>query len=229
MNSTSHSSWSAQIGLFVALVCIAAFASQGDRATAHLAPPASGAKENAPRDTSANAQANPSESVSAPAARSGGQQVMQEFWTPQQGAPEGSNCMAQTADGFLWIGGAEGLFRFDGERFERFHASSDNQLLSTDAYSLFAPTTGGLWVGFTFGGFSFVNNGQVKNYGGEVAASTGLSSVLQRTLMESCGPLRALGYGDSKSRYGCISESNGTFKLAVGLDWGLIEQAFSGY
>jgi len=81
--------------------------------------------------------------------------------------------MAQTADGFLWIGGAEGLFRFDGERFERFHASSDNQLLSTDAYSLFAPTTGGLWVGFTFGGFSFVNNGQVKNYGGEVAASTG--------------------------------------------------------
>jgi len=173
MNSTSHSSWSAQIGLFVALVCIAAFASQGDRTTAHLAQPALGAKGGAPKDIPVNAQTNPSESVSAPAARSGGQQVMQEFWTPQQGAPEGSQCMAQTADGFLWIGGPEGLFRLDGERFERFHAPSGDQLLSTNVYSVFVPATGGLWVGFTFGGFSFVNNGQVKNYGGEVAASTG--------------------------------------------------------
>jgi signal transduction histidine kinase/ligand-binding sensor domain-containing protein len=40
-------------------------------------------------------------------------------------------------------------------------------------YAVFAPSTGGLWVGYTFGGFSFVNNGRVKNYGGEIAASTG--------------------------------------------------------
>jgi ligand-binding sensor domain-containing protein len=66
-----------------------------------------------------------------------------------------------------------GLFRFDGTRFERFHAPSGDQLLSTNVNAMFAPPTGGLWVGYEFGGFSFVNNGRVTNYGGEVAASTG--------------------------------------------------------
>jgi ligand-binding sensor domain-containing protein len=72
--------------------------------------------------------------------------------------------LAQTTDGFLWLGGPSGLFRFDGTRFERFHALSGDQLLSTDVYAVSAAPSGGLWVGYTFGGVSFVNNGQVKNY-----------------------------------------------------------------
>lgn len=72
--------------------------------------------------------------------------------------------LAQTTDGFLWLGGPSGLFRFDGTRFERFHALSGDQLLSTDVYAVSAVPSGGLWVGYAFGGVSFVNNGQVKNY-----------------------------------------------------------------
>jgi PAS domain S-box-containing protein len=103
----------------------------------------------------------------------GGQRVIEESWTFRDGAPEQINSLAQTGDGFLWLGGSTGLFRFDGKRFERFQPSSGDQLLSTNVYSVFAPPTGGLWVGYRFGGFSFLNNGRVKNYSGEIAASTG--------------------------------------------------------
>jgi len=104
---------------------------------------------------------------------SGSHQVMEQTWTVQQGAPESVSAMAQTSDGYLWLGGSGGLFRFDGTRFERFHDTSGNPLPSTNVYSLIAPLTGGLWVGYTFGGFSFINHGQVKNYGGEIASATG--------------------------------------------------------
>jgi ligand-binding sensor domain-containing protein len=59
--------------------------------------------------------------------------------------------LAQTTDGFLWLGGPSGLFRFDGTRFERFHALSGDQLLSTDVYAVSAVPSGGLWVGYAFG------------------------------------------------------------------------------
>ena len=100
-------------------------------------------------------------------------QVMEQTWGVQQGAPAYIASLAQTADGFLWLGGGSGLFRFDGTHFERFHASSGDQLLSTNIDSVFAPPTGGLWVGYSFGGFSFVKDGRVKNYGADISTSIG--------------------------------------------------------
>jgi signal transduction histidine kinase/ligand-binding sensor domain-containing protein len=100
-------------------------------------------------------------------------QIIYDTWTFQQGAPENVLCAAQTTDGFLWFGSYAGLFRFDGVRFEHFHAASGDQLLSTGIYSLFAPRSGGLWVGYLFGGFGFLKNGRIRNYGGEIAKSTG--------------------------------------------------------
>jgi len=100
-------------------------------------------------------------------------EVGHDVWTFKEGAPENVNTLAQTADGFLWIGTQTGLVRFDGTRFEPFHSPFGDQLLSTNVYSLFAPPSGGLWIGYTFGGFSFLNNGRVTNYGGELASSTG--------------------------------------------------------
>jgi len=100
-------------------------------------------------------------------------QVGHDFWTFKDGAPPDVNSMAQTTDGFLWLGSLAGLFRFDGTRFEPFSSPFGDQLLSANVYSVLAPPSGGLWVGYTFGGFSFVNNGRVTNYGGEIASSTG--------------------------------------------------------
>jgi ligand-binding sensor domain-containing protein len=78
--------------------------------------------------------------------------------------------IAQTPDGYLWLGGGSGLFRFDGTHFERFHAPSGDQLLSTNIYKTFAAPTGGLWIGYALGGFSFVKDGRVTTYGADPAA-----------------------------------------------------------
>ncbi len=92
------------------------------------------------------------------------QRIIHESWTFKNGAPEGVNALAQTADGFLWLGAPAGLLRFDGVRFEPFRSPFGDQLLSTYVFALFAPPTGGLWVGYAFGGFSFIKNGRVTNF-----------------------------------------------------------------
>jgi len=70
-------------------------------------------------------------------------QVGHDSWTFKEGAPADVTCLAQTNDGFLWLGGPNGLFRFDGTRFEPFSSPFGDRLLSTAVYSLFAPPSGG--------------------------------------------------------------------------------------
>jgi signal transduction histidine kinase/ligand-binding sensor domain-containing protein len=98
-------------------------------------------------------------------------QLVHKVWTFKDGAPENVVALAQTSEGFLWLGGIDGLFRFDGKRFELFHSPFGEQFLSTNIYSLFAPPSGGLWIGYGFGGVSFLNNGRVKNYEAETSAT----------------------------------------------------------
>src|SRR3984885_1266086 len=107
------------------------------------------------------------------ASASANMQVGHDSWTFKEGAPADVQCLAQTNDGFLWLGGPNGLFRFDGTRFESFRSPFGDRLLFTNLYSLFAPPSGGVWLGYQDGGFSFLNNGRVTNYGGEIASATG--------------------------------------------------------
>jgi hypothetical protein len=99
--------------------------------------------------------------------------VGHDSWTFQNGAPEEVYALAQTDDGFLWLGSDSGLVRFDGLRFEPFRSPFGDQLLSTVVYALFAPPSGGLWIGCRFGGFSFVKHGHVTNYESIPGAPTG--------------------------------------------------------
>ena len=81
-------------------------------------------------------------------------------WGPSQGAPlGGAVALAQTSDGYLWMAGPSGLFRFDGVVFERVELPHDPKLSSLSLFSAFAPRGGGLWVGFTFGGVAFLKGG----------------------------------------------------------------------
>jgi signal transduction histidine kinase/streptogramin lyase len=82
-------------------------------------------------------------------------------WGPSQGAPlGGAVALAQTSDGYLWIAGPSGLFRFDGIAFERVELPHDPKLSSLSLCSAFAARGGGLWVGFTFGGIAFLKEGR---------------------------------------------------------------------
>src|SRR3954451_19169066 len=86
------------------------------------------------------------------------QRIIHESWTFKDGAPGSIQSLAQTSDGYLWLGTLSGLFRFDGSRFERFGSGDGDPLTWTSIPALFAPTTGGLWIGYAYGGFSFLKN-----------------------------------------------------------------------
>jgi signal transduction histidine kinase/ligand-binding sensor domain-containing protein len=95
----------------------------------------------------------------------GNVQVGHDTWTFKEGAPADVVALAQTKDGFLWLGSSEGLFRFDGTRFEPYSSPFGDRLLSSNIYSLFAPLSGGLWIGYTSsGGFSFLDKGRMTTY-----------------------------------------------------------------
>ena len=90
-------------------------------------------------------------------------QIGHDYWMARDGAPGDIQALAQTNDDFLWLGSPSGLFRFDGTRFELFKSPFGDRLLSTNVMCLLAEPSGGPWIGYTVGGFSFLDNGRVKN------------------------------------------------------------------
>ena len=60
------------------------------------------------------------------------------------GAPQ---VLAQTTDGYIWVGTDGGLFKFDGVRFVPWRSPSGEELLSSEIYSLLSARDGSLWIG----------------------------------------------------------------------------------
>ena len=85
-------------------------------------------------------------------------------WGPKEGAPSPITALAQTSDGYLWLGGPEGLYRFDGVVFERYHPQSGIPFPIGSVSSLLAVSNGDLWIGFSSGGVSLLRNGNARNY-----------------------------------------------------------------
>jgi ligand-binding sensor domain-containing protein len=68
-------------------------------------------------------------------------------WRIQDGVFSGApNAIAQTADGYLWIGTQNGLFRFDGVRFTASF-QANGKLVSNGIFSLLGGADGSLWIG----------------------------------------------------------------------------------
>jgi ligand-binding sensor domain-containing protein/signal transduction histidine kinase len=86
-------------------------------------------------------------------------------WTVADGAPIGLERLAQTADGYLWLGTSSGLFRFDGVRFQRYDPAQGDSFPSHEIGVLLATPDGGLWVAFRPAGLTFLKNGRARSYG----------------------------------------------------------------
>jgi len=69
-------------------------------------------------------------------------------WGVDEGLPQSSvTDIAQTPDGFLWIGTLlSGLSRFDGVRFVNFDSANTPALAATGARHLFVDSQGRLWI-----------------------------------------------------------------------------------
>jgi signal transduction histidine kinase len=86
-------------------------------------------------------------------------------WTNRDGAPSQVGSLAQSADGFLWLGTRLGLYRFDGVHFERFDAPAGTSLPGLAINMLLALPDTSLWIGYAFGGASVLAGGRLVNYG----------------------------------------------------------------
>ena len=84
-------------------------------------------------------------------------------WTLRDGfAPGTAFAMAQTTDGYLWLGTEFGLFRSDGVRFVPWQPPAGQQLPESP-YALLVTRDGTLWIG-TFAGLASWNNGKLTQY-----------------------------------------------------------------
>ncbi len=78
-------------------------------------------------------------------------QYTRRVWTQQQGLPQDTiRAIAQTNDGFLWLGTDDGLARFDGYEFTVFNKAKGD-LPSNSITALTAAPDGSLWIGTVAG------------------------------------------------------------------------------
>lgn len=74
--------------------------------------------------------------------------ALRESWSRREGLPSnGVTALAQTPDGFLWIGTEEGLVRFDGRDFRVFDGKNTPALRTNFIQKLLAAADGSLWIG----------------------------------------------------------------------------------
>ncbi len=71
-----------------------------------------------------------------------------QAWAMENGLPQNTvRALAQTQDGFLWLGTEAGLVRFDGVEFQTYDRNSVPALPGNDVRCLLATRDGALWIG----------------------------------------------------------------------------------
>ncbi len=99
-------------------------------------------------------------------------------WRTQDGYLTRPAGIAQTTDGYIWIGTIEGLMRFDGVKFTVW-TPPEGQSLPTKGFSyLLGARDGSLWIGTT-GGLSQLKNGQLINYVSPQLSSSGIGAIIE--------------------------------------------------
>jgi ligand-binding sensor domain-containing protein/signal transduction histidine kinase len=75
-----------------------------------------------------------------------------QAWGMENGLPQNTvQALAQTKDGFVWLGTDVGLVRFDGNGFQVFDKNTSPALPGNDVRCLLTTTDGALWIGTSEG------------------------------------------------------------------------------
>jgi ligand-binding sensor domain-containing protein/signal transduction histidine kinase len=86
-------------------------------------------------------------------------------WRVEDGLPQSTvTCVAQSSDGYLWLGTQNGLARFDGVRFRVFDENNTLAIKNSRIVRLVSDPDGTLWIGTEHGGLVCLRNGQFISY-----------------------------------------------------------------
>jgi ligand-binding sensor domain-containing protein/signal transduction histidine kinase len=119
-------------------------------------------------------------------------------WRSVDGLPEDfAQALAQTPDGYLWIGTSGGLVRFDGTSFVVFNHENTPAFQDDSVYSLLVARDGTLWAGTEGGGLVRYQSGLFRSFG----AAEGLTNGFVRVIFED------------KSRHLWIGTDVGLFRM----------------
>jgi signal transduction histidine kinase/streptogramin lyase len=148
-------------------------------------------------------------------------QMRHASWNEASGLSGVVYSLAQTADGFLWIGTSTGLYRFDGLKFEPFlELAADHPILEVRA--LLATSDGGLWIGYR-NGIAFLKQDKTSFYTEQHGLPYGRVSNLAQTPDGAIWAAVTLSgggrvEGGQNPLAGLARFSNGRWEK-IGLDW----------
>ena len=108
-------------------------------------------------------------------------QYARTLWKVQDGLPEGTvQALAETPDGYLWIGTTGGLTRFDGTHFVLNGSSTLPIPAVNSIFCLLAAKDGSLWIGTEGGGLLHLTKNAVIAY----STVQGLTDGFVRSIFE---------------------------------------------
>lgn len=127
-------------------------------------------------------------------------QYTRHVWHVQDGLPEETvQALAQTPDGYLWVGTTGGLARFDGTHFVIYNRNTN--LTENGVFCLTTARNGTLWLGTEGGGLLHMVNGTFRAY----TARSGLTNGFVRSVMQ-----------DDRGRL-WVGTDNGLFRVTGGV------------
>ena len=130
------------------------------------------------------------------------------FWQKEGGLPDNSiQTIFQSRDGYLWIGTAHGLARFDGVKFTSWDRLNTPVFDQNDVRCITEDAAGGLWIG--------VKEGVFKRNGGRFTRIIDPESQLEKSISMLC-PRKAGGVWIG-AREGVFYAVDGVFRRAGNL------------
>jgi ligand-binding sensor domain-containing protein/signal transduction histidine kinase len=116
-----------------------------------------------------------------------GAEYSHRVWRTEDGLPQNRvKAIAQTPEGYLWIGTSEGLARFDGVRFLIFDHSNTPAITDNSILSLEAVPDGSLWIGTEGGGLLHYAHGVFQMFGQKDGLTNGF---IRATHLDRTGTL----------------------------------------